>query len=694
MAKASHSRHTGVIDAAINHEHNLSFLITTPVKGPDGLYIAVREAINNSLDAGAKNIRIEYDQYNGEDAILIHDNGVGFNKAGVKSAMSYAYSSRDRNDTSTIGANGTGLKGFLGLNSKIEKTKLTILSVHKDIPNCTKLEITFNYLVSLAKGEVRADEYVASIGLPKKWESSIKRTTGTTLILTGYDTRRMKDATQLIEELAEFLTPRAAQFVEVWDKSGWRALKPKVFSGKPYDFEHTVDKLGKIEFKLYYGGSTSDTLTVCGPVNAILDLNQLNRIMNKGARGRVSNLWAGIAGHIYIENANRYRTHDGSFSEEFYSSPASEEFLEILKLVSDELAELVDQENLDKQLAEKKQLIDRIIKAGSLYTTINPAQSGITPKPKTTTDKPIYIVPRSLEVHVGQEVSITPRNMGTQKMNFNDAAWFCNNELIAFQSTKGHSVRIKAGQIPGDGLITVKHEFGLHTIALDVVPATAHIAGPRSITPGGSYSYEMKLLGHKNFAWSLENKNKDVSLVVDLQNRNQVSLKVTEQCQNCVVELVAKENKSGGEEFRKKISIHNKVIGHSSEPIIQIGKHQYRLTVGAQFANTIAQVDYFNSDDADEYVPIVINPLHPRVKKLNNYLALDHILVSIASAAVIDQVAKNQLEPMKAQAIVEEFVGKIKEEVNKMYEEERAKVKEAERQAKEQKKEEKKKRKG
>ena len=240
--KVSSNKALKPIGAQINHKNVYRHMIESQVQGETGKFVALREAVNNSFDAGATSIRIRFGKHEGQPALIISDNGFGFSAKGVRSAMSYAHSANERSDIKTIGANGTGLKTFLGLGD-LDVTKLTILSVHRDHPECRKMNINFKYILDLIERKTKAENHVEDIKIPKDWLVDLARTTGSTVILTGYDSKRLGGAKAILKHLGEYLTPKACQHVEIYDDNKWQKIRPVSFRGKNYKFSYKNDTI-------------------------------------------------------------------------------------------------------------------------------------------------------------------------------------------------------------------------------------------------------------------------------------------------------------------------------------------------------------------------------------------------------------------------------------------------------------------
>lgn len=654
----------------IDHEKTLGFMISNPVKGNDGAYIAIREAINNSFDVGATEIKIKFGTYEKNPALFISDNGAGFSHVGVNSAMSYFISSRKREDLKTIGTNGTGIKGFLGL-GKFEKTRLTILSTSKEL-GPVKMDVTFQYLVDLANKKAEAEEYVTRLMSPlKEWrDADIKRTTGTTLILTGFDARKLKRTDQIINELGEYLTPKSSKCIKVLEEGKWKDLVPPAFKGVFYDFSYKTEGLGNIIFELYYGGNGEGPV-VCGSMNAIIGLGELCKEMKREQKKRISKIWKSVAGHIYMDNANQYRLHDNSFSEKFYENKACEELVEVLNAVSEELIEKSEEKKTSELMQRQQILINRIVEAGRLISPPGNIDEGkrdetsLRPFGNIESEEDIYIVPKVLRLLTRQEQQITLRNSGKKEISFDNAEWKSAG-VVTVLSYKGASAKVKSGQYKGEGEIQISGSFGQHTIKVEVddMSMLPFVQGPRYVKPGSSHNYKLQRYEKFEVNWKLEKAPNGISLIAT-SDRKTVAIKIENNREDCSFELIAFEKGVTDKVIaRKKVSVlQDGTFTKLPASIIHIGELDYVLSIEANYPATVAQIDYyFNDGDTPQ---IVVNPTHPRIKNMKFFYSIDHILAAIANAAMIDQVSKGAMKASEAPARAEDFILKIKSELFK-----------------------------
>lgn len=653
------------INAQFNHKKNTEYMINSIMSGPNGVFIAMREAVNNSLDAGATDIRISVSVHEGIPALIIEDNGSGFNKKNIDSVMSYGYSSRKREDLTSIGTNGTGIKTFLALGS-FDRTKITIYSVSKEMPECTKMELTFEYVLSLAKQDAKPGKHVHTVPIPPSWNSKMKRATGATLILTGYDGRKMKNAKQIITEFAQFLTPRAVKLIRIYDGHSLKEIAPAEFNGSSYELSLNTPKLGNVEFEIFYGGSGEGPV-ICGKINAIMSLTDLYRRLSPDQKRKMSKIWKTVSGHIYIEKANMYREHDNSFLDDFYSSNACGELLEILNVVSEELEKLDEAARDAEAFKKKKDIINNIIEAGKLVSPpiLNQSNSlSMVAGPASGAvgaDVEVYIVPKIIRIYTNKSETVVLTNKGNKTLNFDDAAWVSEDPSMAtILEIKGGMATIKAGKNPGTTNVIITGSFGKHVMEVRVSKSMAgpFIIGPSYINPGERKEYELKQ--HEGpVVWSLEESNKGISLIADPTGKKKVSIEASLNCRDSSCILVARDSKKQVL-AQKKVNVVENENRARNNRVIRIGEENYLLSVDTYYPEILAQVD---TSFTDGLPSIVINPIHARVKNMGTVASIDAFLVSIAFAAVIHQSSEGKLNLVQAGTTAEKFISDVRQQL-------------------------------
>lgn len=650
--------------AKVDHRKVLEFMITNPIKGQDGFFVAVREIVNNSFDAEAKNISIKFGKSGKENALIIHDDGKGFSKEGIISAMSYAISSRKRDDTSTIGTNGTGLKGLLGLGN-LDKTKITIITVDQQ-KVCYKMEITFDYLVSLAAKKAKVENFISEISIPKDWSQEMIRETGTSVILTGFDGRRMKTIQQITKQFGEFLTPRASEFVRIFDGKDLVSIEPVAYHGKKYEFEFETIDLGLVSFILYCNGS-GDGPIVCGNINAIIPLSEVYSKLSREQKAKVpKNLWKTTSGHVYVQKANTFRSHDGSFTEDFYQSSASDQLVDLLEAVGEEIDKLTEQVKDEKAIALQQKLVNSIMEAGRKMDLVNDNLFKDREKPglDIQTDKDIYLTPSKIRLRANQEVVITLYNHGKKQVDFTGSSWYTNSNLFTITDSKDAKAKVVAKQEEGEGKITIKGSFGEHTIAVQVshAPVGTFISGPSYVKPGSEIEYILKRYDSPFVDWEYSSVN-GIVFQQDPLHPKMILMKVSPQIEEGELTIFAK--RSGVKSFiaKKRIFVVNN-IPQVPESSIKILGEEYILVVDVIYPDTVAQPDYGFAND-EEITKIVINPLHPRIRDLGFVKSLDFLLPALAQAAAVDQISKGLIKPQKALVEAEKFIANMRDFVLK-----------------------------
>ena len=660
------------IKAGFNHKQVISQDIDRISLGDNGIFTALREAINNSLDAEADQITIRFGEFEGADALIVSDNGRGFDAAGIKSAMSYAYSSRERRDVKTIGANGTGRLSLLGLGDK-EKTKITIFSMNRDVLGCQKMEISFEYLWKMAGKKVKADDYVSKIDLPKDWLADIKnRSTGSTIILTGYDGRTVRGPSQILKSLGNYLTPRALEKINVYEDSAWKFVAPALFKGKPYkiSFNDHLKYLGVVDFELYYGQSNIEELAICGKLNKIITFNELLKPVNRDEKSKLSKAWKNVSGHIYIEKANVYRMHDGSLNKEFYQH-AQGPLMEILQIVGEELEQKTEEYENSELVEKRTTLLQQIIEANR-ELNIHDFPSNSAPVAKKPSGKVVddeyYIVPNLVRLFPRDEKVITLNNLGSKIIERRDIRWSTDSNLFTITPNPNGTVSVKVGEKMGSGKLIADGDFGQHSInvIINTLPVGPHIVGPGALRPGSVYTYTLQRHDNPNVEWEIRCSKPGAS-ISDIGDRK-VVLTVPENFPEAEIILAVKVKGSTEDVATKKITITNENGKHS--PTLRINGREYKVVMEAYFPDTVAQIDTLdwdkpakNDSDAPDIPTIVLNPVHPRLKKMGKVAALDYYLTMFAAVALADQVQEGIIRSDNMAPILEEFVGATRTKV-------------------------------
>jgi hypothetical protein len=653
------------IDAVVNHREVYMHMIQGHVQGDSGRFIALREAINNSFDAGATKIQIRIGKKEGVPTLTISDNGSGFSDKGVASAMGYAASANARDDVKTIGANGTGLKSFLGLGN-IESTKLTLYSVHRQHPGCRKMTITFRYLMDMINKKTKAEDHVEDVAIPRNWFEDLEskdRTTGTTLELTGHSVKIIGTAKNIIKHLGEYLTPKACSHVEIFDEGDWHKVLPVAFKGKYYQFVYPMETLGMVMFNIYYGDSNAEGPTICASMNAIQPFFDLVKHLDTENKKQISKVWKVIGGHIYIEKGNTFRRHDGSFGNAFYESSACPDFLGLLQAVGQELELLNEQERNTQVLQKREMLVSKIIEASQ---TINPVQPGTGGSPDAykkgrmePSQDELCLVPTRLRLYPGQTKSIYLHNIGTKSIDLSGVEWSLTSAGLTVISTLGPQVTIKAGPQVSEVTLVAKLPNLEHKVLvnIDTMPVGPYISGPGGVKPGTEAFWHL-LRYDKIVDWQISPSSSYIKLEQSTDTKGEIKLTVSDKSPEGSFKLTAYRKGTIEEVASKQILVTHQ-NGRTS-PIISVNNQEYNLMVDVYCPDTVAQIDYLWTE-GEELPTIVVNPLHPRVKNLGSHLALDHYLAAIATAALAYQLEKKIITVKQVAPLIEEFIGKLKE---------------------------------
>lgn len=627
----------------------LRTLILQAMKGSQGVGIALQELTNNSFDARADKIRFFIENSN---TLVQQDDSSGFDTKGIISALSYGKSSRKRNDKSTTGANGTGLKSVLGLDvdDALKNVKVIIYSVSVEYPKGIRLEFDFEYLVKLAEKEISGRENI-TIGIDKKlFQYGWNRVTGTTIIITGYDPEKIKSSEKIIEQLSKILTPRAAGRVSVLNGNDFQTIVPEPIDGIFWDFQHESQSLGKIDFDIYYGG-VNDGPILCGPINSALPFSDFFKELTKQQKERITRDWLSLGGHIYIERLNEYRDHNGSFTKEFFDKRICDDLVETLHVVISELKELHQQEATIKDKEQYDKLVKDICKwSREIYATpTNIIPNAENPKNHffNYLDQDFYILPRRLSVKPKDKMEVVLNNVGTKFIDFKGAKWSCNSDTIKIFGS-GQKATIHT-TIETNAVVKIEGSFGIHEIKVFVndTKDTPYIYGLKNVLAGKTYEYELKNYTDNNIAWTLSNA-KGVFMKTGQGKKIIVTIPEQESQHDFVLTC-----KLGKKEIAKKTVYITEEGGIGKLPRLTVGKEDYLLAIGTHYKNCVAQLE---TDGPEEFSTIILNPIHEFLKGLNVSQKLPFILHNIAMAGCCGQIQKGIITPQYAMNVACEFV--------------------------------------
>jgi hypothetical protein len=648
--------------------------IEQPVRGVQALAVSLRETINNAIDARAENVRIMLGSFRGKEALITMDDGVGFDRKGLNSVMGYAASSRLRTDKKTIGANGTGIKFLLALGD-LKNTKVTIITVSEEYPRGIEVSFDFDYLLEIFKKGADASVVEYAREMKKEefeqiWKSG-KRKTGSTIILTGFDKKKVKNTEQIFKTLSEDdeIAPRTSDRVTVFIEHQWKQLKLQQIAGTLFLFHDESVQLGKVELELYYGAS-NDGPHICGPINKIMSWNDLFKTLSKDQKLMVTKVLNSVGGHIYIENGNVFRTHDGSFTEDFYQGRGCIQLVAILTVVAGRLAELTDKVKVEKSITQQQLILSKIAEvSGRLFpeplhvqrlsgNALAPAKSAQYP---VSIDRPVYIVPRSVQIQIGESRTITLHNKGTEQFDFSQTLWESPKDGLVKVTGEGQRVEFKAGSKNGVCEVVAVGEFGEHTIQVTVTNESIKpfIKGPSYVNPEDIAQYEICRTTTNKVLWMFDGISKGFELEFD-ENQKIVRVLVPKDTNLTMVKLLCTDTKNS------IIASKNIYVARDKKKpfVVKVGEEYYVMTFGMHYTDCIVQVEH---DDEEELPTLVINPLmnplYEALEHSNWPTAFQHVLNAIAMAGAADQIARNGLSVRKAMYVGSEFMTTFENEL-------------------------------
>ncbi len=665
MTQASNSTPV-IIKPEVGYREFLQQAIEGQVRGSKGLVVALRETINNSLDAQAKNVRIQCGTHQKVSALIIMDDGVGVSSKGLVSIMSYFISSRLRKDNKTIGANGTGRTALLGLGD-IYKTRVTILTISEEYPNGIEASFDFEYLVQLLEQKIDSIS-LESFKNKSDFQQNWPRKSGTTVILTGFDEQTVKDEVHILGTLStvEEITTRTSERISVFVKHSWKKLVKTPIVGTPLTRQGEMPLLGKVDLELYHGGP-NDGPTICGPINSIMSFTDIYKTFSIDQKNRISKHWLSIGGYIYIENANQFRGDDNEFKSEFYKGRACEQLVMILAQNNQSIEELSEDTTQEKKAIESLRVVMKRISeiSKSLFGAHKVPDPVLQTKDIVSTEIPklkeIDLIPLTVRLRSGEETNVRIENRGARNIDFSDAVWKSASEDITSIEGKGEIVKFRPGKLLGKCEATVRGSFGSHVIKVirDDTEPKPRIKGPKFVNPGDRVSYLLCEHDSDKVLWVFDGNAKGFEFDNDTGNPKSMIVIIPKDTNQLSVNLMCTTLKN------KPIAQKNIVVIKSKEdkPLtVTIGKQEYYMQFGS-YHKCMVQIE---RPSDDELPSLILNPLHEGFGKLNLQMRISEILSALATAGIADQVEQGILTASESMHVNSEFIPTFKKRMKGM----------------------------
>ncbi len=520
--------------------------IDARIAGANGWGFASEELVYNSRDARSAHILVQFkDNPDGTMTVIVSDQGHGFRSADLLSVLSHFMSSKSRDDDSTFGVNGTGIKHSLGLGD-YSKTRVRIESIAEDNPNVLKTAwFDIDYLVRVHQvtailqdnpkrgKKLMKDLFLKhsqEVELPKKsyWinDKMPDRKFGSNIFLENISKDKFPSPKVFINNFAKFLTPRIIPFVKVYYNREWHDLKPVRFDGEFFTKIYTRKRIGKVAVDLFVDAKYNrGKIQLCGRENRVLELKDLLRNIDKIPQ-ELEVLQA-CGGYIYIDSLNGWRAHLNTLKDTFYSDKVIvKELLDILVQVTNKVSKMLEIDKSEKdnnKELHQEQLIDRLVQAtkkkfGDLNQKITDreASSGrIVKKPKSLKESDgISILPNEIYLSPGETRLEELKNEGPTSIDLSKMRWDASNAPVEVDvdPNMGHSVLITAtNQDDCKGFIKLSHpDFAKSQWKIPVFVSTSpfkRIVGPKKIYGGGKYFYfieDLSLTENGKIQWKLD----------------------------------------------------------------------------------------------------------------------------------------------------------------------------------------------
>ncbi|MFA7285000.1 MAG: ATP-binding protein [Candidatus Absconditabacterales bacterium] len=625
----------------------------TPVAANNGWAKASKELVVNSTDAGAQRILMLFRR---DGSVIFADDGKGMDARARDSVLSYGFSSKERLDLKTAGANGTGLKNCLGLGD-INKTRIEIQTSTDGI-TFYRLDINFDYVVELAEKTANPSQYQKQIPKPKDWCSYLNRTSGTNIIL--HNCERIPNPSNVIKELAEYLVPPVARMVEVFDGVTLSGLNRVMYDGKPYSCEIPMGKFGTLTAELFIGVSKQSRIQVCGPSNAIMTLGRFWEGYGTKLPAELAPL-SSCSGWIYLSAANQWRMHDGTFDLGFFKSNAASLFVEGMIQIADEVKVTLRQLNEDRNTAEWSEMLMEFVSANNLEFT-NPVPGKATgvfrPAPSThAKELEVVIVPNQFHLQPNQTASFTFTNEGTKKLD--PERWVVDDaaSLAKVKGTKlGNEMTLKSGSNLGTSYLTLTHPelHGSRSYQIKVVVGfrpDPFIEGPTKIQSGREIIYRLRYFDNDTkVVWSLKEKDSDVVIRGSGKRIANLLSKIANRMRR--VTLVVHDQVHGRKIADKEIEVFPPVQNGSMS--ITVHKQRFELQpTTILIGGALAHIGH----DWGDTPTIALNFNAPSLLLMPN--KKQQLLNSVAMAAVSWLVQKDKLDPAHIPTVLEEFLERM-----------------------------------
>ncbi len=634
----------------VNHRQNMAFMLQTPVAGQNGWAVALRELIINSVDAGATDIRIIQLP---DGRLLIADNGKGMNDKAINSALSFGFSSKSRNDLTTAGTNGTGQNISLGL-GEITNTKIEVITTTDGV-NFTQFEKDYEYLCLLAEQKIDPETRKKKVIKPADWTRYFARTQGTNVLLTNC--KRIPALSVVIREFSAFLVPAVAEMIEIWDGTR-RKLVPDIHDGKSFVAEESLGKFGSVNFELFIGAVKRSKIQICGPTNMVMTLPiLLERYANKSADLGVL---SSCSGWIYLSDMNRWRLHDGSFSQEFFDGGAAVLFMEALLRVAAKIKLHLQQMQQEKMSEEFSAMLMEFVSANNLEFTNPTAGKGggvLKLGGGTSKELEVQIVPNVFYLEPNQTSTLVFENQGTLKLD--PTRWQIDDASSPGKvrgKRLGNVLELQSTSSMGKGTLILTHPDldarRSYEIKVVVGPKPeVFIEGPGKIQSGTEIVYKLRHFENDTkISWSIKERDSDVTVRSSGKRVGVLLSKVVQRRKTLT--LVVHDTSFGRKLAERDIEVFPPV--QTGEMRIMIHNQQFQLQPTPMLFNGPL------AHQGSEYGPIPVIALNFNAQSLvlmpNKK---QQLLNSVATAGISWLVQNGKLNATDMALVLEEFLGRM-----------------------------------
>lgn len=501
---------------AINTSRALQQLVDSGTGRHNLIVAALRQMIENSLDAGATEIRISM---NRGESIRVADNGTGMllkDIGGVNSLFT-----DHKEPGKGYGKNNSGRLFSFALARKVRYWFIsTDYSTLHTIP--------FGWEEAIAVFENRLQNPPVKVTKVPSWWTMKSGATGTVVELTEVEWGRVKNIGDLRQQLSRSLSPWAADCVFLDEER-----LPRRETVKDFSFSETHPVLGEIRgvfMKLASKAGKADGIFLGkNPICSIADF--MGGLTDITLRALVPDWMEGttLIGYLDIQAVNKFAHHDrNKLQDEFYRN---EELVKELMMFLSRLARKLEAQfslrETQVQAAASADVMSNLaalLKPGTPTGSVDDGNVVVEPEP-TPNDNPIILSPNSVEMVVGTEQAFVIRR------GLGNGVWDDKSSGGKITVTQKRGVNFRAGETPGRFKLTYfSHDMAQSaSVDIEILASAPFQISKRMISTHANHQFPLYVLNcdSESVAWSINTP--DITLRPDADSRG-VTVFVSERC--------------------------------------------------------------------------------------------------------------------------------------------------------------------